>query len=226
MGEQYAVTGEVTRDTGWDRDVEALEAALLDPSVYLYEARLPTVIGFVPDSERYTFSHITPAQTPDLNNFVRFTRLPVELMALRLALPSTFALIEEDVGRITQGHGVLAEYEIRRHRLTRNTMPTSFGLHLEQGVSVEKPEVVMLPIYTISSNDPALFYAGPAGLHKPDGNNLRLHDGSLDFMLPLVPATEYAIVRMSYATIHRSPYFIKKATRTFIRIFAGYAAHA
>lgn len=206
---------------GWQADVRALAGALHHPEGFYYEARLPDIIGYVPDSERRNFSSVLPRAVGDPCNFVCLGMKREEVARLYSYLPETLRILEDDTRALTGGRAALSEFELRRQFVKAGSDPNFYGLHLDIGVSADKPEVAELPIYVVSDTEPTWLYAGPAMLHMPDLRSVRLHPGSIDTSIQLVQLPPFAIARLSYATIHTSPIFAADATRTFMRVFAS-----
>lgn len=211
---------ESPRNIEWKNDVYVLSEALKYPDGYNYEARLPDIIGYVPLEEQEQFSTFTPHHIDNPSNFVCLHMDDEEIAYLATSLPKTVHTLVHDTHKITEGKAILSELELRRQFVRRGHDPHFYGLHLDVGVTTDQPDMAKLPIYLISDMEPTLFYTGPAMLYMPDKRSVRLNTASLNPDQNLTQAPPFAIMRLSYATIHTAPIFTTDATRTFMRAFA------
>ena len=194
----------------WREDAVDLQMALLYPQGYVFEARLPQVIGSLTPEEREVFVNIKSGDDQPLE----FREdVPKELVAL---FPDSGEKILSDAALVSRGLALLRYIEIESKHTDKGSSPRGSSFHTDDFVSTVQQ--TLLPTYLISSSNTTEFYSGPVRFVE-GGNHLYIQEDSLTVTSDNVThAKPFDIVRLSCATVHRSPKFKEAAFRTFLRI--------
>lgn len=222
-------------------EIEIAKSMLIAGGERSVEARLPTIVGWLPDSERAALSQYQPNRVWPLSP----TRLepdhskprPYTLddySEFQLRFPTLCKIVAKDMRML----GVTQDMDIRveRHFVYEGNQPIpgpdtapGGGAHIDYGFvhdPGDQPKDIMAILalsYLVADKYPTEFYAGNA--HFSTSNEFRFRELSvtqLDSGL-FIPAPEGAVVRVAPLTVHRSPIMPQDDTRTLTEIYGGLA---
>lgn len=197
----------------WNHDTSALQMTL-EAGSYEFEACLPPVVGWMPANERVVFQNLeierykTPRYKPGI--FFMLDDTPYRNY-LEEAIPETLKVIRDDIALLSDDSRELESVWVQIQEPKETKGPERPDQRLHADIAVGTVEQSTEPFYLAADIDTPSFYKGPARLvRSADRVNLNLIEldaASLDSegVLSLTPAPPFAIVRLSYATIHRGP---------------------
>lgn len=198
--------------TAWQADVAAITNTLRDGSCE-YMAQLPQVVGYVPENERSAFCdlNIEENSTPGfmIGTFHMRDESP-QRDYLENALPGTLQIIRDDIALISSGERELDGIDIYLDLAARSVdWPQPPELKLHNDIAIRSERQADEVFYVVVNVDTTEFYEGPARLfisaEQREKDMVALDTESLDerALHKLVKAPRFAIVRLSYATIHK-----------------------
>ena len=200
-----------------NHDVDNLIEALKSPDDYWFEARLPEIVGFMPEQEATALSALVSEGKAYTNFAKNRGGFQDELETL---IPDTLTAIRADIALVSGGDLQLGDFEVRKQAMEPGQPIFGDGEPHTDG-PVRTDEDAATTEYLICDKVPTLYYKGPARFTRWS-RMLDLDVNSLEVLSEenTVAAPALAIVRMSLATVHASPIPEAGGDRMFVRAFS------